>query len=354
MNIFQEMKKQGHEQIIFFQEKKAGLKAVLAIHDTTLGPGLGGCRMWPYETEEEVIQDVMLLSRGMTYKSGIAGVDFGGAKLFLWGDPEKDKNEALLRSAGKFINGLGGRFCTGTDVGTTYNDFVIMGKETPYVCALPEEYGGSGDSSIATSYGVFNGIKACVQYKYGSDQLEGKTVVLQGLGKVGLKLAGHLIEAGCRLIGSDINPENTKKAARLGVEIVEPGEIYQIKCDIFSPNALGGVINEETINLFDCNIIAGAANNVLADSVYGKVLFERGILYAPDYVINSGGLIQVADELEYEEYSRERVMKKCEAIYGQLMEIFKISEENSIPTQLAANKIVEERLKKIAAIHTIR
>jgi leucine dehydrogenase len=354
MELFEEMKKHGHEQVMFFQEKKSGLKAVLAIHDTTLGPGLGGCRMWPYSSEEEMVEDALRLSKGMTYKSGIADVDFGGAKTVVWGNPEHDKTEGLLRALGHYINGLDGRYTTGTDVGTDYYDFVVMRKETPYVCALPKEYGGSGDSSVATAYGVFNGIKACVKYKYDQDNLEGRTVVIQGLGKVGQKLAKHLLQAGCKVYGCDIKEEYQRKAREIGVEIVDPEGVFNIECDIFSPNALGGVINDETIDLLKCDIIAGAANNVLAEPRHGQLLHERGILYAPDYLINSGGLIQAADELTNKTYNEKRVMKKCEGIYQKLLEVFKISSELNIPTFEAANHLVEKRLEAIASIHSIK
>ncbi|ACL69430.1 Glu/Leu/Phe/Val dehydrogenase dimerization domain-containing protein [Halothermothrix orenii] len=354
MEIFKEMAKEGHEQIIFFQEKKTGLKSIVAIHNTVLGPGLGGCRMWPYKTEEEALKDAMRLSKGMTYKSAIAGEDFGGAKTVIWGDPETDKSEGLFRVLGRYINGLGGRYSTGTDVGTTYDDFVILNKETPYVGALPKEYGGSGDSSIPTAYGVYNGIKACCKYKYGSDSLEGKTVAIQGLGKVGYKLAKHLLEEGCKVYGTDIKEEYLERARQLGVDIVKTDEIYDIDCDIFSPNALGAVINDNTIERLKCDIVAGAANNVLAEPRHGEMLHQKGILYAPDYVINGGGLIQVADELGNETYSEERVMRKCEGIYNQLLKIFKLAEEKDIPTHAAADHIVEERIETIATIHRIK
>ncbi len=353
MELFKRMQEEGHEQVMFFQEGKTGLKAVLAIHDTTLGPGLGGCRMWPYEKEDDAVEDALRLSKGMTYKSGIAGVDFGGAKTVVWADPRTDKSEGLFRALGKFINGLGGRYSTGTDVGTTYDDFVILRKETPYVGALPKEFGGSGDSSIATAFGVYNGIKACSKFKYGTDSLEGRRVALQGLGKVGLKLARHLCDEGCQVIATDINADNIASARDMGVEIVDPDEIYKVEADIFSPNALGAVINDETIDCFNCDIIAGAANNVLAEERHGKTLHQKGILYAPDYVINGGGLIQVADELSNSEYNEERVMRSCKGIYNQLLNIFEISVEKDIPTNEAADHLVEERLKTISAINKI-
>ncbi len=354
MNLFEQMEKEGHEQFMFFQEKHSGLKAILAIHNTVLGPGLGGCRMWNYEKEEDAIYDALRLSKGMTYKSGISGEDFGGAKTVVWADPENDKSEELFRALGKFINSLNGRYSTGTDVGTNYDDFVIMSKETPYVGALPKEYGGSGDSSIATAYGVYNGIKACSKEKYGTRDLKDKIVAVQGLGKVGSKVAKHLIDEECKVIATDINDTHLQVGRELGAEIVDAEEIYDIDCDIFSPNALGAVVNEDTIDRFKCDIIAGAANNVLASLDYAEKLEERGILYAPDYVINAGGLIQVADELDNDNYSEERVMKKCEGIYLKILNIFSIAREKNISTAEAADHLVEERIKAIKYINTIR
>ncbi len=354
LQLFEKMKEMGHEQVMFLQEKKNGLKAILAIHNTVLGPSLGGCRMWPYEREEDAIIDALRLAKGMTYKSGIAGEDFGGAKTVLWGDPEKDKSEGLFRALGKFINGLNGRYSTGTDVGTTFDDFVFLRKETPYVGALPREFGGSGDSSVATAYGVFYGIRACCKEKYGSDSIQNRIIAVQGLGKVGSKLAKRLIDAGAKVYGTDIKEKNIERAKEIGINIIGPDEIYDINCDIFSPNALGAVINDDTIDKFNCDIIAGAANNVLADEKYARILLNKDILYAPDYVINAGGLIQVADELSYRNYSEERVMKKCEGIYSKLLEIFEISKERNITTVKAANHIVEERIEMIEAIHKVR
>lgn len=354
MELFKEMEEHGHEQVMFLQDNKVNLKAIIAIHNTVLGPSLGGCRMWDYEKEDEMITDALRLSEGMTYKSGISNVDFGGAKSVIWGDPHQDKTEGLFRALGKFINTLNGRYSTGTDVGTTFDDFVILRKETPYVGALPKEFGGSGDSSIATAYGVFHGIKACCKYRYGNDSCGDLTVAVQGLGKVGLKLSKHLLDQGCKVIATDIEEENVKNAKELGAEIVKPDQIYDVECDIFSPNALGAVINEETIKRLNCDIIAGAANNVLEDHHFADILKKEKILYAPDYVINAGGLIQVADELGIGGYNEERTMKKCEHIYDKLLQIFEIAEEKDITTVDAADHIVKERIEMMKAVHNIR
>lgn len=356
MEIFKKMAEEGHEQIIFCQEKKSGLKAIIAIHNTILGPALGGCRMWNYENEDDAVIDAMRLSKGMTYKSGAAGTDFGGGKTVIIGDPQKDKNEALFRAIGRYIESLNGRYSTGTDVGTTYDDFVLVKRETDHVGALPEEYGGSGNSAVTTAYGVWKGMKACCKYRYGNDSLAGRTVAVQGVGKVGSLLVDYLVEEGAaKIYITDINEDYLQSVvSEHDVEVVEPDEIYGVECDIFSPNALGAVINDETIHQFKCDIIAGAANNVLAEPRHGDLLHEKGILYAPDYVINAGGLIQVADEFEPGGYRKDRTRKKADEIYNRLLEVFKLAEEKGIPTYKAADLMVEQRLEKIAAIKQIR
>ncbi|MFW5790926.1 MAG: Leu/Phe/Val dehydrogenase [Halanaerobiaceae bacterium] len=353
MKIFEQMKEHGHEQVMFLQEKKTDLKAILAIHNTVLGPGLGGCRMWDYDSEDEALNDVLRLSKGMTYKAGISGEDFGGGKTVIWGDPETHRTEGLFRALGRFINSLGGRYSTGTDVGTMPEDFVLMRKETPYVGALPKEYGGGGDSSIPTAYGTLMGIKASCKYRYGSEDLSGKKIAIQGLGKVGYKLARQLKEEGAELVGTDVVEENIERAKELGMKIVEPDEIFDVDCDIFSPNALGAVINDDTIDRFKCDIICGAANNVLAEKRHSKELEERDILYAPDYVVNAGGLILVCDEMEPNGYSEERTMKKTEGIYNTLLKVFEIAEQEGITTDKAADHLVEERIETVAAIGNI-
>ncbi len=354
MQIFEKMKEQGHEQLNFVQDNKTDLKAIISIHNTVLGPALGGCRMWNYEEEEDVIKDVLRLSKGMTYKAGISGEDYGGGKTVIWGDPEVHRTEGLFRALGRFVDALGGRYTTGTDVGTQPEDFVMMRKETPHVGALPEEYGGGGDSSIPTAYGTLMGIKASCMYRYGSDDLEGKTVAVQGLGKVGLKLARHLKDEGAELIGADVVEENIEKGREMGMEIVEPDAIYDADCDIFSPNALGAVVNDDTIERFNCDIICGAANNILAEPEHGRKLAERGILYAPDYVVNAGGLILVCDEMQPGGYSEERVMKKCEGIYDRLLQVYELAEKQDITTTQAADKFVEDRIETIRVTNTIR
>lgn len=356
MKIFDIMEKEGHEQIMFLQEKSCGLKAIIAIHDTTLGPALGGCRMWNYENEDAAITDALRLSKGMTYKSGSVGVDFGGGKTVIWGDPTKDKSEALFRALGRFVESLGGRYSTGTDVGTTADDFVLAGKETKHVCALPEAYGGSGDSSIITAFGAWKGLKAVAHVVYGTDSLNGLTVAVQGVGKVGSKLVGHLIDEGAKVIISDVVESNVKKVKEMypEVNVVSPEEILFVECDILSPNALGAIINDQTIDKIKCKAIGGAANNQLAEKRHGDILHQRGIFYAPDYVINAGGLIQVADEIGSGGYRKERAFKHAETIYSLIVKIAEISKEHNIPTYKAADKMVDDRIVAVGKVKRIK
>jgi leucine dehydrogenase len=348
MSVFELMEKEGHEQVIFCYDRASGLKAIIAVHDTTLGPALGGCRMWHYPTEEEALVDVLRLARGMTYKSAASGVNHGGGKMIIWGNPRTEKSEELFRAVGRFVQTLGGRFITGTDMGTDKEDFVWTRMETPYVVALPEEHGGSGDSSIITAYGVWKGMKAAAHEVWGQESLKGRHVAVQGLGKVGTHLVEHLTDEGARVTVTDVNPDHIARAvARYRVGSVAPEQIYGLECDIFSPCAVGAVLNDETIPLLRCKAVAGAANNQLKEPRHGDVLHAAGILYCPDYVINAGGLIQVADELMG--YRRDRAFQKTAGIYEMLREIFAISRQEGIPTYLAADRHAERRIARAAA-----
>ena len=353
MGVFERMQKDGHEQVIFCYDKATGLKAIIAIHDTTLGPALGGCRMWAYPTEEEAVEDALRLSKGMTYKSAVAGQNHGGGKSVIWGNPKTDKSEELFRAFGRFVATLNGRFVTGTDVGTEKTDFVWSKMESPWFVALPEEHGGSGDSSIITAFGAWKGIKACANATWGSDSLKGKRIAVQGVGKVGYHLVEHLVDEGAVVTVCDVVTENVKrvKEAFPGVTSVAPDAIFDVPCDIFSPNALGGVINDETLPRLQCRVVAGAANNQLKEPRHGDELHRRGILYAPDYVINGGGLIQVADELMG--YNRDRAFRKTAGIYDTLTQIFAISQKEEIPTYRAADRLAERRIAKLGELNRI-
>ncbi|MDI3269758.1 MAG: Glu/Leu/Phe/Val dehydrogenase [Bacillota bacterium] len=355
MGIFDEMAKGGHEQVMFLREPATGLKAVVAFHNTILGPGLGGTRMYPYAREEEALEDVLRLSKGMTYKAAAVDLDFGGAKCVIWGDPQKDKTPEMMRALGRFVEGLKGRFYTGTDVGTTPEDFAVAARESQYIVGLPKAYGGGGDSSVPTALGVFYGIQAVAQALWRTPDLKGRRVAIQGVGKVGAKLARHLHEAGAELLLSDVNEARAQKLAQeLGAQYVSPDEILYQPCDILSPCALGGILHEESIPRLQCQAVAGSANNQLKEAEDGRRLQRRGILYAPDYIINAGGLIQVADELDPRGFHEERVLAKTKAIKESLLQIFALSKEKGISTAEAADRLVEEKLATIFALRKVQ
>ncbi|MBI3951395.1 MAG: Glu/Leu/Phe/Val dehydrogenase [Acidobacteria bacterium] len=352
MTIFSQIEDFGHEELIFCQNKDVGLRAIIAIHDTTLGPALGGTRMWPYETEEEAIVDALRLSRGMTYKSTAAGLNMGGGKGVIIGNPKTDKSEALFRAYGRFVESLKGRFITGEDMGIDVNDVEYMYMETRYVVGVSPAHGGGGDPAPVTAFGVMQGLKACVQEKLGSDSLNGLTVAIQGLGAVGSHLAKLLIDKHVHVIATDIDPEKVRRAVdQLEIEAVKPEEIYQVPAEIFAPCALGAIINDETIPQFKFKIIAGAANNQLEDDRHGDELHRREILYAPDYVINAGGLINVFVELEG--YDRERALRMTRGIYYNLRRVFQIAREENIPTSQAADKLVEQRIAMVSQLKSM-
>ncbi|MUV37538.1 Phenylalanine dehydrogenase [Lentibacillus sp. JNUCC-1] len=348
-----------HEQVVFCNDKHTGLQAIIAIHDTTLGPALGGCRMHPYETVDAALTDALRLSKGMTYKCAAADVDFGGGKAVIIGDPKTDKSPALFRAFGQFVETLGGRFITGTDMGTTMDDFVHALKETNHIVGVPEAYGGGGDSSIPTAKGVLYGLMATNQMLFGRDDLQQSTYAVQGLGKVGFKVAKGLLEAGAKLYVSDIADEKVgqleAEAAGLpgSLEKVPDSAICSQSADIFVPCALGGVLNDHTIRELRVKAVAGSANNQLASDQHGSKLAERGILYAPDYIINSGGLIQVADELYGA--NEQRVLLKTKDIYHIMLDVYRQAESDQIPTAEAADRICRQVLidrKRLNSFYT--
>lgn len=347
MEIFKYMQKYDFEQVVFCQDEASGLKAVIAIHDTTLGPALGGSRMWTYASEEAAIEDALRLARGMTYKNAAAGLNLGGGKTVIIGDPFKDKNEEMFRALGRFIQGLNGRYITAEDVGTTVADMDLIHEETNYVTGISPAFGSSGNPSPITAYGVYLGMKAAAKEAFGDDSLAGRKVAVQGLGNVAYTLCEYLYNEGAKLIVTDINQQAIDRVvADFAAVAVAPDEIYAQDVDIFSPCALGAIVNDQTIPTFKAKVIAGSANNQLAESRHGKVLHDLGIVYAPDYVINAGGVINVADELYG--YNRERAMKRVETIYTSLEKIFAISKDEDIPTYLAANRLAEERIARVA------
>ena len=353
MSVFERINGAGYEQVVFCTDDQSGLRAIIAIHSTALGPALGGTRFYPYETEDEALVDVLRLAKGMTYKAAAAGLDLGGGKAVIIGDPRRTKSEELLRAYGRFVETLGGRYITAEDVGTALDDMDVVRRESRWVTGCSKTYGGSGDPSPVTAYGVLQGIKACLLEAFGDPEVKGRTIALQGVGKVGYALCGYLAEAGANVTIADADVDNLARAVRdFGVETTDPEKVHAFEADVFAPCALGGVINDDTISDLKCRIIGGAANNQLARDEHGDKLRDLGILYAPDFVINAGGLINVEDELRG--YDRERAMKRVEAIYKQLQFIFAMSREKGISTARAANEYAEARIRKISRIRLVR
>ena len=351
MNIFSKMKEYDYEQLVFCQDKSTGLKAIIAIHDTTLGPALGGTRICEYETDEEAIEDALRLAKGMTYKNAALGLNLGGGKAVILGDPKKIKSEALFRAFGRFVEGLNGRYITGEDMNATQQDASYINCETDYIVGLET---GSGNPSPVTAYGVFKGIQAAVNEIYGSDDLTGRTIAIQGLGAVGRLLAERLHEAGAKLYVTTRDKAKIDKAvAELGATAVGLDEIFGVECDVFSPCARGAVINDKTIEQFKCKIIAGAANNQLAESKHGDMLEEKGILYVPDYIINAGGVINIIDDISGREYNRENALKNTAKIYDACKKVFEIAKRDNVPTYKAADIMAEERIAAVGKIKKI-
>ncbi len=350
MGTFELLAKHGeHEQVIFCHNKDVGLKAIIAVHNTALGPSLGGTRMWNYKSEEEALIDVLRLSKGMTYKAAAAGLNLGGGKAVIIGDPKTMKTEAMFRAFGRFVNALNGRYITAEDVGTTVREMEYIFMETPWVTGIPKAFGGSGDPSPYTAHGVLMGIKASVKEKLGSDSLRGVRIAVQGLGNVGYHLVEYLAKEQAQITVADIDPEKVKKvAAQFGCVVVSTDEIMSVDCDVFTPCALGAVINDQTINRIKAKIVCGGANNQLAEARHGDMLRELGILYAPDYVTNAGGLMNVFVELEG--YSPERALDKTVQVYDNLMQVFAIAKRDGIGTHTAADRMAEERIAVIGKL----
>ena len=346
MEIFKSLAQDEHEQVAFWSDRVAGLRSIIAIHDTTLGPAIGGVRMHPYKSEEEALKDVLLLSRSMTYKAAAAGINLGGGQGVIIGDPLQDKNELVLRSFGRFVESLHGRYITAEDVGTTVEDMEIVKYETKYVTGLSQALGGGGDPGPVTAIGLESGLLACAEKVFGRRSLKGLSVAIQGLGNVGINLAELLFVRECRLVVADVDESKVNLAKeKFGAKATTPERIYDMDADVFSPNALGGVINDQTIERLKVKIVAGAANNQLEKERHGDILHQKGILYAPDFVVGAGGLINVANELEG--YHQERATKRAKGIYEILCRVLDKSEKENIPTQKAATLLAEERIKQV-------
>ncbi len=349
-SVFEQMQQMGHEQVVFCQDPHSGLTAIIAIHNTTLGPALGGTRLWKYNNHEEGIVDALRLSRGMTYKAAISGLNLGGGKAVIIADPSM-KSEALWRRYGKFVNSLNGKYITAEDVNTSARDMEYISLETKHVTGVPEYMGGSGDPSPFTAYGVYVGMKATAKKAWGNDSLVGKKVLVQGVGHVGQYLVGHLVKEGAKVYITDIDTAKIKQTVdqHRNVEVVDGAGIFDLDIDIYAPCALGATVNDESISRLKAKVIAGAANNQLADeNIHGPALIKKGILYTPDFLINAGGLINVAAELEV--YNADRVRGNVEKIYDRTLEIHELSEKEGMHTQAAAMKIAERRLTDIANV----
>jgi len=340
----------GFEQLVFCHDRASGLRAIIAIHDTTLGPALGGIRMRPYPTEIDALTDVLRLARAMSYKAALAGLDLGGGKSVIIGDPRTDKSEILFRAMGRFIESLGGRYICATDVGTSADDLTYIRKETAHVSALPEAWGGLGDTSILTGRTVYLGMKAGAEAVWGNDSLAGRRILVQGAGKVGLHLMEHLAQEGAHILVSDVLAENALQAvSRFNAEMVRPDDVYDADCDIFSPNALGAVLNSDTIPRLRCQLVCGGANNQLAEDRHGEALHARGILYTPDYVVNSGGIISAESEIL--KAPRARAEMVAERVRDTTREVFERATADGIAPSTAADLLATERIRRVGDVH---
>ena len=346
MRLFDTIASMGHEQVVLCHDDSAGYRGIIAIHSTTLGPALGGTRFWKYESDEAAVIDALRLARGMTYKNAVAGLNLGGGKSVIIGDNRTVQREMIFRAHGRFVESLGGRYVTAEDVGTGTTDMDYVHMETDYVAGLAAR---SGDPSPVTARGVFRAIQASAKERWGKDDLSGKTITIQGCGHVGQYLAQELHAVGAKLIVADIDAERVKRVVNdTGAKGVKPDEIYAQKADVFAPCALGAIINDKTIPQLQVEIVAGAANNQLAEEKHGDALEKRGILYAPDYVANAGGVINVYSELAG--WDSARALRKADEIYDTVLMVFEIAKKEKMPTYAAADRLAERRLKSVGSM----
>ena len=353
--IFGSLYQMGHEQVVFCHDEATGLKAIIGIHNTVLGPALGGTRMWYYTNEQEAITDVLRLSRGMTFKAAISGLNLGGGKAVIIGDARKLKSEAFMRRFGKFVNSLNGKYITAEDVNMKTQDMEYISMETKHVTGLPESMGGSGDPSPVTAYGVYLGMKSTAKKVFGSDSLVGKKVAVQGVGQVGMHLVEHLVKEGAKVTINDISEEKVKMLVeKFGVATVGAEEIFDLDMDIYAPCALGATLNDNTIPRLKCAIVAGAANNQLKDEVkHGYMLRDKSITYAPDFLINAGGLINVYNEF-LGNYNRKRALEQAEKIYQTNLSILNLADDEKISSQEAAIQLAEKRILEVGRVRIPR
>jgi valine dehydrogenase (NAD+) len=348
----------GHEQVVFCNDDATGLRAIIAIHSTALGPALGGTRFYPYPDEASAVADVLALSRGMTYKAAVSGLDLGGGKTVIIGDPRRLKSETLLRAYGRFVQTLRGRYITACDVGTFSADMDVIARECDHVTGRTLAHGGAGDSSVLTAYGVFQAMRACAQRTWGAPTLAGRTVGVAGVGKVGHHLVTHLVEDGAEVVVADVDPAavDAVRRAHPGVRAVRSAaELVESPLDVYAPCALGGAIDDHVADVLrapaTASVVCGAANNQLAHAGLDKVLADAGVLYAPDYLVNAGGLIQVADELEG--FSFDRARARAATIYDSTLEVFRIAEEDGVPPAVAADRMAERRIAEVGRLRNV-
>ncbi|MFB4305381.1 Leu/Phe/Val dehydrogenase [Actinomadura sp. GTD37] len=343
-----------HEQVVFCQDEASGLRAIIAVYSTALGPSLGGTRFFPYGTEEEALADVLNLSRGMAYKNALAGLDLGGGKAVIIGDPAIDKSEAMLRAYGRFVQSLNGRYYTACDVGTYSEDMDIVARECRFVTGRTIAHGGAGDSSILTAFGVFQGMRAAAETVWGTPTLRGKRVGVEGVGKVGHRLVEHLREDGADVVICDVNEVAIDRVRSLHpeVEVVADADaMVRADIDVYAPCALGGSLNDDSVPVLQAKVVCGAANNQLAHTGVEKSLADRGVLYAPDYVVNSGGVIQVADEIEG--FNFDRAKARASGIYDTTRKIFALAADDGVPPAVAADRLAERRMSEIGRLRGI-
>jgi valine dehydrogenase (NAD+) len=345
----------NHEQVVFCRDAASGLRAIIAVHSTALGPALGGTRFYPYASEDAAVADALRLSAAMSYKNSLAGLDLGGGKAVIIGDPQTDKTEALLRAYGRFVEALGGRYLTACDVGTYNADLDVVARETRYAHGRSEAYGGCGDSSVLTAYGVFQGMRAAAEHCWGAPTLSGRTVAVAGVGKVGSWLVGHLLDDGADVVVTDVDPAAVERLQARHPQVkavADTAELIGTPHDVYAPCALGGALDEQTVAVLPARIVCGGANNQLATPAVAEQLRGRGILYAPDYLVNAGGVIQVEDERHG--FSFERAQAKAGGIFDVALRVFRTADAEGVSPAVAADRLAEERMRTVGRLATIR
>jgi valine dehydrogenase (NAD+) len=351
------LKDAGHEQVVFCQDPASGLRAVIAVYSTALGPALGGTRFFPYANEADAVEDVLKLSRAMAYKAACAGLDLGGGKAVILGDPARDKSEPLLRAYGRFVQSLGGRYYTACDVGTYVQDMDVVAKETDFVTGRSPAQGGAGDSAVLTAFGVFQAMRAAAQHTWGAPTLAGRRVAVEGVGKVGHHLVEHLLADGASVVVSDVSAQAVERAQALGtVETADVDVLPTLECDVYAPCALGGSVTDELVPALQAKIVCGAANNQLAHPGIEKALADRGVLFTPDYVANAGGLVQVADEAQHFRsggFRFDRAKDKAAGIFDTTLRVFRLAESEGVPPAVAADRLAERRMAEIGRLRPV-